>query len=107
MILISYSEVFRQNPPIFDCNGNSKMEIKLGQAPILQDVSIKFPVRLLGPWFAARNCISEPGPQEPYRGIFLNTLYTTLAKPHYVYSCQRFSSGNTLEDCSSPPSLKG
>jgi hypothetical protein len=25
-----------------------------------------FPVRLLGTWFEARNCISEPGDQEPY-----------------------------------------
>jgi hypothetical protein len=29
----------------------------------------KIPVRLLGTRFKARNCISKPGPQEPYRDI--------------------------------------
>jgi hypothetical protein len=28
------------------------------------------PVRLLGTRFEARNCISEPGTQEPYRDFF-------------------------------------
>jgi hypothetical protein len=28
------------------------------------------PVRLLGSRFEARNCISDPGSQEPYRDIF-------------------------------------
>jgi hypothetical protein len=30
----------------------------------------RFPVRLLGTRFNARNCISEPCPQEPYMDIF-------------------------------------
>jgi hypothetical protein len=32
----------------------------------------EIPVRLLGTRFEARNWISEPGPQEPYRDIFLS-----------------------------------
>jgi hypothetical protein len=32
--------------------------------------SIHIPARILGTRFKARICISEPGPQEPYRDIF-------------------------------------
>jgi hypothetical protein len=43
----------------------------------LQDVS----ARLLGTRFEARNCISQPGHQEPYRDIFL--MHSGLP-PHYT-----------------------
>jgi hypothetical protein len=36
-------------------------------------VSKNVTVRLLGTRFKARNCICEPGPQEPYRDIFFET----------------------------------
>jgi hypothetical protein len=37
---------------------------------ILHALSSNVPVRLLGTRFKARNCISQPGLQEPYRDIF-------------------------------------
>jgi hypothetical protein len=36
----------------------------------LHGVSKHVPVRILGSRFKARNCISEPSPQETYRDIF-------------------------------------
>jgi hypothetical protein len=40
-----------------------------GQPTDLQGISRHVPVRLLGTRFKAKNCISEPRPQEPYREI--------------------------------------
>jgi hypothetical protein len=44
------------------------------KAILIQGVSKSVPVRLLGTRFEAGNCISEPGPEEPYKDIFFRKI---------------------------------
>jgi hypothetical protein len=62
------------------------------------------PLRFLVTRFTNAISCFEPCPQEPYRDLFetpcriLFETSTATTGCNYVYSCQRFSSGNTLED---------
>jgi hypothetical protein len=47
------------------------------------------PVRLLETRFEARNCISEPCPQEPYKDIF---LFVSFSSPNGFYKVSMLGS---------------
>jgi hypothetical protein len=53
----------------------------------------------VGTWFEARNCISEPGPQEPYRDIFYKHHVERHMKMSRQYGniSQNTSEGGILE----------
>jgi hypothetical protein len=70
----------------------SKNELSSATVPVSTGSFKKIvPVKLLGTRFKARNCISEPGPQEPYRTIFL----TTPCNKNYLVKTVHFLSIST------------
>jgi hypothetical protein len=61
---------------------------------VLYRVFENVPVWLLGTRFKARNCISEPGPQDPYREIFLKR--PAVSRQVSVY--QQSNKGDNIVD---------